>query len=171
MSKSTRAQIKAYVAGYNDRRRLASRSLNFVVHGRPQQVGSKVPIVTKNGKAVAIDSNKKSKPWMAQVRSAAADAFTEAGHTELITEPVTLSVAFAFRRPKSHFGTGRNANIVKRGAPPIHAQSPDLAKLVRCLEDALTGVVWADDKLVYCYREVRREWTTGGERATVTIEW
>jgi Holliday junction resolvase RusA-like endonuclease len=59
--------------------------------------------------------------------------------------PVTLRAVFIFPRPKTHFGTGRNAERVKESAPGWKTTAPDLDKLVRALGDALTGVVFRDD--------------------------
>jgi Holliday junction resolvase RusA-like endonuclease len=58
---------------------------------------------------------------------------------------VNLSVTFLFKRPKSHYRSGKNAMVLKGAAPNRHTQKPDLTKLVRCLEDALTGIIWNDD--------------------------
>lgn len=153
--------------------------LTFAVLGRPQQRGSKQAVlipkrgggwVTKNGRPIvaAKDDNPKSKDWMQEVRSAAHAAWQG---RPLIVEPVELTIRFYFARPAAHFGSGRNASLLKPSAPRIHAQSPDLAKLIRCLEDALTGVVWRDDKQVARYGEgTGRYWATTNEMAEVTIK-
>jgi Holliday junction resolvase RusA-like endonuclease len=52
---------------------------------------------------------------------------------------------FHFLRPRSHYRTGRNAALLRGDAPAYPAGRPDLTKLVRAAEDALKGVVWADD--------------------------
>lgn len=154
-------------------------NLTFTILGRAQQRGSKqaslVPKrgggwVTKNGRPIVVarDMNRKSKDWMQEVRSAASDAV---GDADLIMCPVVLTARFYFKRPASHFGTGRNADKLKPSAPTLHGQSPDLAKLLRSLEDALTGVAWHDDRLVWSYGQgTGRYWTTGQERTEVMIE-
>lgn len=153
--------------------------LTFTVLGRPQQRGSKQANVlynrqgkpvTKNGRVLtfAKDSNAKSKDWMQEVRSAAHAAH---GGRPLIIEPVELTIRFYFARPQSHYGSGKNSGVLKGSAPRVHAQSPDLAKLIRCLEDALTGVVWRDDKQVCRYGTgTGRYWSTSNEMAEVTIK-
>lgn len=150
----------------------------FTVWGRGQQRGSKVPslipkrgggFVSKNGRPILVarDSNKKSGDWMQEVRRAAIDQF---GTIELIQGPIELTARFYFARPKSHFGSGKNAGVLKASAPRIHAQSPDLAKLLRSLEDAITGVLWKDDKLVCRYGiGTGRYWTDTQERTEVEI--
>lgn len=151
----------------------------FIVLGRAQQRGSKqaslIPKrgggwVEKNGRpmVVARDDNEKSKAWMQEVRCAAAHAF--GSNRDLLTGPIELTVQFYFKRPNSHYGSGRNANKLKPSAPVIHAQSPDLAKLLRSLEDALTGVVWRDDKQVFRYGlGTERRWTEAQECTVVII--
>lgn len=151
--------------------------IKFTVYGRPQQRGSKQAIarygkdgkpLMKNGRVMtfAKDMNEKSKEWMSLVRDAASEAY---GNRELLTDPIVLSAVFWFSRPKAHYGSGRNADKLKPSAPIRHAQSPDLAKLVRCLEDALTGIVWRDDKQVFQYFDIQRRWTMAQERCEVTI--
>ncbi|MFO1066300.1 MAG: RusA family crossover junction endodeoxyribonuclease [Pirellulales bacterium] len=153
--------------------------VSFVVPGRPQQRGSKtaVPVgkrgggylTAKNGRPLisVTDSNKKSKAYMQSVSLIAKHA--HAGRP-LIEVPIALSVRFYFRRPQDHYGTGRNSDKLKPSAPIIHSQSPDLAKLLRCIEDGITGHVWLDDRLVFRYLDdTGRYWTEGEERAEVTI--
>lgn len=145
--------------------------ITFTVIGRPQQRGSKTAVprrgggfVTVGGMPVLKDANKHSKAWMDSVKLAAHQAYSG----ELLTGPILLTVEFYFRRPQSHYGSGRNFGQLKSSAPEHHLQTPDLDKLVRCLGDALTGVVWRDDRQV-CETHSSRLWTTSTERAEVTI--
>lgn len=150
----------------------------FTVLGRAQQRGSKVAslipkrgggFITHNGRPVvaARDSNKKSKDWMQEVKSA---AISQLGEIKLLTGPIELTAEFYFARPSSHYGSGKNANVLKPSAPIVHAQSPDLAKLLRSLEDALTKVVWLDDKQVFRYGNgTQRLWTESHEKTVVRI--
>ena len=153
-------------------------AIHFTVYGKPQQRGSKSPhvvrgaggvMVMKNGRPVIAtkDSNPKSGPWMAAVRFEAAKVYDE---RPLLLGPVQLSVVFHFARPKSHYGSGRNAGRLKPSAPRHHAQMPDLSKLARTIEDALTGVVYKDDAQISSYGTMRKDWTESSERATITVE-
>lgn len=156
-----------------------TQKIEFTVYGTPQQRGSKqaglIPkrgggfLTTATGRPIvaARDDNPKSKDWMQEVRSAAVQAIGP--NWELITCPIELSIAFYFARPKSHYGSGKNASQLKPSSPLFHAQSPDLAKLIRCLEDALTGIVWRDDRQVFRYSSMQRFWTQAQEKAVVTI--
>jgi Holliday junction resolvase RusA-like endonuclease len=152
--------------------------IEFTVYGKPQPRGSKaaVPIPKRgggwvtapNGRPItaAKDTNPRSADWMASVRAIAAEHYSG----DLLTGPVHLSVRFYLARPKCHFGTGKNAQVLKSSAPPEHIQKPDLDKLLRCVQDALKGVVWRDDCQVVCYFDTRKFWTTSQERAVFQIE-
>lgn len=90
------------------------------------------------------EANKNTKPWRESVAAEAAKVMDEMG-LEIITGPVKIEVYFLFSRPKGHYGTGRNASILKAGAPLHHSKKPDTDKLLRAIGDALTGVVIRDD--------------------------
>ena len=93
-----------------------------------------------------IESSQRVKPWREAVKAAAAEAM---GGRLPATGPVTLTVYFHFPRPKGHYGTGRNAARLKPSAPRAPLGPPDLSKLIRSTEDALTEAsVWRDDSLV-----------------------
>lgn len=61
---------------------------------------------------------------------------------------VKIKILFGIKRPKLHYGTGKNASILKESAPRNHLQPPDLDKLVRAVLDGLTGVAYDDDSQV-----------------------
>jgi crossover junction endodeoxyribonuclease RusA len=142
--------------------------IQFTVHGTPAPMGSKKAFYVPNLKrAVLTDTNpKKRKAWAAAVSATAA---LEMRGRELIRTPVQLRVSFFFARPQSHYGTGRNAGHLKDSAPMFHSQSPDLDKLIRCLGDALSGIVIHDDRQI-CQIISSRYWTATQERAEVQIK-
>jgi Holliday junction resolvase RusA-like endonuclease len=61
------------------------------------------------------------------------------------TSALSVSFHFYMPRPKHHFGTGKNKEIVKADAPKFHIVKPDTTKLIRAVEDALTSICWMDD--------------------------
>lgn len=118
---------------------------SFFVHGTPKPGGSKRGFyIKKLNRVVITDANKKTKPWMDSVASAA----TEAYKGEPVIEPVNLQTVFIFPRPKGHYGTGRNAGKLKASAPKYHTVKPDRTKVLRSTEDAMKGIVWRDDSQV-----------------------
>ena len=64
-----------------------------------------------------------------------------------------------FERPKSHFGTGRNASILKQSAPEYHVQSPDTTNICKFYEDILNGILWADDCQIV-HTEISKGWSS-----------
>lgn len=118
----------------------------FVVYGRPQPAGSKRAFKhAHTSRVIVVDDNPKSKTWKQEIAGAAHNAL--AGRA-LFDGPLVLEVTFVLKRPKGHYGTGRNASAVKPSAPAYPVTKPDTTKLIRCLEDALTGVLWRDDAQV-----------------------
>lgn len=61
---------------------------------------------------------------------------------------VSVEVKFGFKRPKSHWGTGKNGNKLKPSAPVEHTQKSDIDNLQKHFMDALNGVFWKDDSLI-----------------------
>lgn len=70
------------------------------------------------------------------------------GETPPCRDPFKVCINFLFQRPKSHFGTGKNCDKLKRTAPEYKVSKPDIDKLARAVLDAGTGIVWADDSSV-----------------------
>ena len=75
----------------------------------------------------------------------------------LIDVPVRVDCTFVFSRPKSHFGSGKNAGKLKEFAALWHAKKPDRDNLDKALLDALTqlGDFWRDDCQV-CAGEIKK---------------
>ncbi|MGW0495080.1 RusA family crossover junction endodeoxyribonuclease [Streptomyces sp. NPDC003007] len=121
--------------------------ISLTVYGLPAPQGSKRHV----GNGVMIESSKKVKPWRQDVKQAALDAVTGLTDWTPLDGPLVASMVFTFARPKGHYRTGRNAHLLRDSAPARPAVTPDLSKILRATEDALTGVVWADDARVVGY--------------------
>jgi Holliday junction resolvase RusA-like endonuclease len=89
--------------------------------------------------------NPATRPWKQAI---AWEARAALGHFDLITGPVEIIARLYFPRPKSHFGTGRNASVLKATAPSFHQSKPDTDKLQRAIGDSLTGVLLRDDSQI-----------------------
>lgn len=63
-------------------------------------------------------------------------------------QPLAVEVVFHRCRPLGHYGTGRNAEVLKATAPAFPAVLPDVTKLWRGEEDHLNGVIWPDDSRI-----------------------
>lgn len=126
--------------------------LDFTVYGKPEPAGSKRAFALRKGgvptgKVAVTDDNPKSRGWKAEVADVA--AATMAGSaTPLVLDACGLALTFYMARPKGHYGTGRNADRLKDSAPAYPVVKPDATKLVRGVEDAMSGIVWRDDAQV-----------------------
>jgi len=90
-----------------------------------------------------MDDCKRNKDWRAVVALAGKAAME--GNLPL-TGSLAVWMTFILPRPKSHFGTGRNAHTLKPAFRDLgHTSKPDVLKLARSTEDALTGICWGDD--------------------------
>ncbi len=125
--------------------------LVVVVEAVPQPQGSKTRGQWGN---VYDDNDAALRPWREAVRHSAVQAVAEM-HPGSIKPlfpkgtPVRVEATFTFKRPGAHFGTGRNAGVVKPHAPKWHTVYPDGDKLARSVFDSLTAAgVWADDNQV-----------------------
>ena len=135
---------------------------SFDVHGKPQPRGSKRSIPLRNRKTGApifkangaimtatVDDNPKSGEWMNQVSAAAMKARV----SDVLCEgPVVLTLTINILRPKGHFG--------KRGLLPSSRKhptvKPDSSKILRGIEDALTGIVYRDDCQIVMHEIVKQ---------------
>ncbi len=116
--------------------------LVFFVPGIPQPGGSKKAfVIPGTNRASVVEDCKRNMPWRNNVQAAALAAYSG----PLIDGALYLEVTFFMPRPKSHFRTGKNAHILRDSAPKYPTTKPDRTKLLRALEDALTGVLWHDD--------------------------
>lgn len=140
-------------------------ALDFRVHGRPQQRGSKRAVMIA-GKARMLDANKDSRAWMDAVATAAAEAW---GGKPLLLGPVGLSVRFDFKRPKGHYGSRKGQPYLRDNAPSYHTTTPDADKLMRSIGDALTGVVYGDDKQICNLLLVEKRYTESSEGAYIRV--
>jgi Holliday junction resolvase RusA-like endonuclease len=134
-------------------------TLTVIAYGVPGPQGSKRHV----GKGVMIESSKKVKPWREAVKYAALDARIAGAigsvdvHRPPLDGPLLVEFCFTLVRPKS--------------APKsrIHPdRMPDLSKLIRSTEDALTDAgVWADDARVVAYHQPRKVYTGSADPDTL----
>ncbi|ATO14670.1 hypothetical protein CO540_13225 [Micromonospora sp. WMMA2032] len=138
--------------------------LTITAYGLPAPQGSKRHI----GRGVMVESSKNVKPWREAVKTAARDVIDAMPpmHWAPLDEPLAVSMVFTFARPKGHYRTGRNAHLLRDAAPTRPAIAPDLSKLIRSTEDALTDAgIWRDDSLVVRYVDTGKAYPAGDEMA------
>jgi hypothetical protein len=128
--------------------------LRFSVPGTPRPQGS-LKIVTSraNGQPIAVNSNTTADHRNMFVAAASAAW----GARPPVTTAVELWAVYVFTRPKGHWGTGRNAEVLRASAPPEHITPPDKDKLTRLVGDALVlAGVLHDDSLIVTSHERKR---------------
>lgn len=138
--------------------------ISFTIPGHPEPAGSKqsfVPLDKRlvsqrwprgepypNGRGGAVvttvDANPDAGKWKMYVQAIARRHY----HGPPATTAVSVVFRFYLPRPNAHFGSGRNAQRIRPSAPLFPAGKPDVLKLARAIEDALTGVVWKDDSQI-----------------------
>jgi Holliday junction resolvase RusA-like endonuclease len=139
----------------------AAGVIRIVVHGVPGPQGSKTfKGRAQSGKGIMVESSKKVRPWREAVKAAALDKYPD---HPLLDTPLSVGFTFYLARPACHFGTGRNAGILKPSAPlwpsATGSTTPDLTKLARSTEDALTDAgIWRDDARVVTYHTLEKRY-------------
>lgn len=123
--------------------------MRLVVYGTPAPQGSKAYLgKTAVGRGVIVDASAKTRPWRADVKAAAERYIKERGaEFETYNQPLLLRMVFSFIRPAS-------VSRKKRSHPGVY---PDLSKLARSTEDALTAAgVYRDDALIVEYARLAK---------------
>jgi crossover junction endodeoxyribonuclease RusA len=144
----------------------------FVVEDRPAPQGSKK--VFPNGGMV--ESSKHVGTWREAVKTAAVERKRQQYGPKppgLIFPqgvPVKLRIVFYHRRPKAHYRTGKHSTELKPGVPEFVAKKPDLSKLIRSTEDAITAAgIWHDDSQVASIVTQQKYSDTGFEGAEIEV--
>lgn len=127
---------------------LGAPALVMTVYGTPGPQGSKKGFATKKGgkytgRVAMVESSKKVKPWRDAVK-AMAEHTVLPEHRPLLDGPLVADLVLTLARPQ-------------RPKHPVHPITyPDLSKLARSTEDALSKVAWADDARVVAYRRLEK---------------
>lgn len=141
-------------------------ALTFEVLGNPKgRVHTQPALNRKTGRAFTrADSSPEQRTWAACVKDAARGAIALNGWVKPEVGAVSLSIEFIMPRPKRFLWKGPHAE-------PRHCTKPDRNNLEKAIEDALKGIVWADDAQV-SEGPVSKRYARPGEicRAIVSIE-
>jgi Holliday junction resolvase RusA-like endonuclease len=145
-----------------------SFGIEFFVAGIAKPAGSKRGFFAKKlGRVIITDANKNSKDWKTDVKIAAQSAYDG----PLITEPISVTFQFFMPRPAGHYGTGKNESKLRASAPAFPKSKPDVLKLARGVEDALSGIIYKDDAQIvveHLYKSFTSEGCKPGVKITIT---
>lgn len=120
--------------------------MKIIIYGQPAPQGSKrfVGVAKSTGRGIMVESSKKVKPWRQDVRAAGIEARNGAAPFD---GPLVMRMVFTLPKPKS-------APKTRRTYPD---RKPDLSKLARSTEDALTDAgVLADDARIVEYERLAK---------------
>lgn len=149
-----------------------NETIRVVVYGKAEPAGSKKAfalrrrdgsLVTRPNGAPIInitDDNSKSRGFKQDVAKAARAVY----NGPLLDGPLDVLIVFYRPRLKAHLRKDGSVKDSALDAKPV--SKPDVLKLARGVEDALTGVVWRDDAQIVDER-IRKMY---GEPARVEIE-
>jgi Holliday junction resolvase RusA-like endonuclease len=112
--------------------------LDCFVCGDPKTKGSTRSFL-KSGRIVTTNMCKTAKQWQRVVHQVV--HFNLPATHIPVDRPVAVHLNFALSRPRNHF----LVDGIRKDAPVYHESRGDLDKLVRCVLDGLTGLVYSDD--------------------------
>lgn len=127
----------------------AGRVFRLTVRGTPAPQGSKKYVgQTKTGRGILVESSAKVRPWRQDVKAAAEDQLGLARYAVIPMDgPIIVRMVFTLPKPTS-------APKRRRTWP---MRTPDLSKLARSTEDALTEAgLWTDDARVVEYERLAK---------------
>ena len=85
--------------------------------------------------------------------------------------PIRLDITFIMPRPKSHFRTGKNADVLRDDAPIWFTARPDRDNLDKACLDALTQIgFWKDDCLA-CSGKIEKQYCNVNERPGAILDF
>ena len=153
---------------------MALSSLSLVIRGIPAPKGSMRAAGNRVIPSGSPQNAIAQADWGSCTRAAAIDALARADHAgriAIVGHAISLRIVWRLPRLRSHFvEKGPRAGELKATAPVLHMTKPDSSKLLRALEDHLTGLVWDDDSRV-AITAMRKIYANPGEEgAVVAIE-
>lgn len=150
---------------YGDPRPQGSKKTDAIYRKNPV-TGFREPVMV-NGRV--LTRSREDAEGLTSWRTSVAQRVAEQYGGPVLDGPVRLRLTFMVPRGQNHYGTGRNAEVLKDSAPLFVEKAPDVLKLARAVEDALKGVLITDDKFIHG-GEYSKVWVDRTERPGVVIE-
>lgn len=145
--------------------------LCFTVTGHPEPGGSKRTVPTRADwqrvpgvRWKVLDANKNVEGWKELVAATARGAMLKRRMRPL-SGPLVVEMTFFRERPAAHL-TSKGALSREGHRHPFPETKPDVLKLARAVEDALSGVVYDDDAQIVD-EVLRKRW--GPESVEVRV--
>lgn len=137
-------------------------SFELWVPGHPITQGNKTafPFKGKDGKLHVSMTEGKGSGKLKNWRSTIAGVFAQHYAGAPRGEPVHMTQIFKMKRPQNHYRTNGELKDWAEGLE--HIKRPDIEKLARAVNDALSGVLWKDDSQV-CELDLRKQYAEDGK--------
>ncbi len=118
--------------------------------------------------SVVASNRERLTPWRTAITTNSATNYPH----EPYASACSVTLAFKFTRPKNHYGTGKNSELLKPTAEPrpITRSQGDIDKLTRAVLDALTDAkVLTDDSIVTALQSTKQWARDGTEGVHITV--
>jgi len=136
------------------------KQIKFIVYGKPGSQDR--PRFFRRGKHIgSYDPGKADKKSLIE-------AVKHYVPEEPLEVPVRIDIVAYFKRPKSHYRTGKYSNVLKPNAPKYHTKKPDWDNIGKFYSDAFNGVFWKDDSYA-AVGSVVKLYTEEPERTLIKI--
>ena len=89
--------------------------------------------------------------------------------TRIYNGPVFVGLHFYFKRPKSHYRSGKYKHILKDSAPFFHESKPDIDNLIKWTCDCANGILFPDDMRITGIYATKQYSENGNERTEIEI--
>jgi len=138
--------------------------IEFYVQGIPK--GQPRPKAFSRGGIAKVYDPGTAEGWKGLVALAAKGLLP----AEPLAGCVYLSLKFYMPRPRGHYRTGKNAQMLKPSAPGFCSTKPDADNLAKAVMDALTQLnAWRDDAQVVQLHASKLYDNGGGPGCKITI--
>jgi Holliday junction resolvase RusA-like endonuclease len=67
---------------------------------------------------------------------------------EPIIATISLEIVFYMSRPRNHYRSGKNSELLKDSAPEYHSSRPDIDNLQKFVMDSMNKIFWRDDSQI-----------------------
>lgn len=137
---------------------MLTKELVITIPGHPKPKGSL--ICCRDKRHSLREDNKGTKPWREAIALWVRRRWPTSQHADT-AQPIGAEVTFTIERPKGHYGTGRNAGVLKEqfeDARPVGRNTGDVDKLLRLVLDALQDTDVLPDDSAVCEVASRKEY-------------
>lgn len=122
------------------------------------------PRMTKRGIAFTPSKTRRAEQDLAVLVS------NELKGKEPIDVAIRVEMDVFMPRPKSHYGTGRNAGKIKDSSPQFPITKPDIDNIEKLFLDAAEGLLWTNDSRIV-HKNTRLCYADGRAPGYVVVVW